>query len=846
MVSFFSCFVAILSLGLFHGTLSTPTLFPQSIYARDDPPPPADSAVCGKIIDMVNQGYAYFYASEVFECLTSVPFHAAVAIRFLTYLNETIQFQSTLAYLKNPPEGYQRPPVDLLGGLQTIQNNITAGYYRNQYAFEADVQHLLYSAHDAHLTLTAGAMAAFSFLAPFRISSVSTDGKELPKVYVTEDIIEGQKTGETPSAIKTINNKNVTDYLTEIATLNGFGNVEPHADWNQLFTTPTLDILGDESVFSGYVAFYQEKYLNVTFENGVSVDTFWVARYNNPYHTGPLTTGGDFYNYFVLNHLPASYNETTAFNAAYTPGESSQLINITTTNSWNNISSGAYPDPDLYQPGLAIIDKGVLSGYWLEDVDAAVLSIPTFDQTGYGIGNFSETVAYFLGNASDKNLSRAIIDLQQNTGGTVELVFSTFKRFFPDLDPEAQSRRRSHPLGNILGESYTSRFDNLTKDGANDIDTVANEWVITPRLNAATGQNFTSWAEYYSPVEENQDNFSVAERYNLSSVVFDRALFDSWIPWGYTDRFPEDGYRGAQTFAAENITLLTDGACSSACSLLVELFTQAGARTVVVGGRPSTGPMQAVGGNRGAAAYSADALDNAIAFIGQENDTAKALLPQLADNGYRDSGVYTTVLGVNLRDQVRPQDPVPLQFKYEAADCRIFYTLGNIYNMSRLWRDALSASYDDSLCVEGSTGHSNSTIPAPEALNLGKPTLNHGEGDGLAFTFELSGGLQDFEPPARADRITSCENGATCNNAGECRLVSGLPCSSGQLIETLLCVNDVPNKDFCQSGTIFEANAFITAKSVLDFNGKPQAIGTYTGFCLPITATPAWCRAFGV
>jgi C-terminal processing protease CtpA/Prc len=72
-----------------------------------------------------------------------------------------------------------------------------------------------------------------------------------------------------------------------------------------------------------------------------------------------------------------------------------------------------------------------------------VLCLVIFYQTGFAIGNFSRAVTDFI-NVTEAKLTRVIIDLQQNTGGTVELAFSTFKRFFPDSDPFAGSRRRTH------------------------------------------------------------------------------------------------------------------------------------------------------------------------------------------------------------------------------------------------------------------------------------------------------------------------------------------------------------------------------------------------------------------
>ena len=75
----------------------------------------------------------------MFQCLSSVPINEAVATRFLKYYNATLQFQSTLAFLKTPPQGYQQPPVDVIEVIADIQRNITSGAYKNQYSFEADI-----------------------------------------------------------------------------------------------------------------------------------------------------------------------------------------------------------------------------------------------------------------------------------------------------------------------------------------------------------------------------------------------------------------------------------------------------------------------------------------------------------------------------------------------------------------------------------------------------------------------------------------------------------------------------------------------------------------------------------
>jgi hypothetical protein len=131
------------------GGISGPTI--------DIPPPTAapNPTACGQIVNSDCNCFKHahlhpqqltflaivFNASLSYQCLTSVPFDPAVATRFLTYLFDTLQFQSTLAYLKNPPAGYKQPGVDLIQGIKTIQEWVnTPGKFPNQYAFEATLQ----------------------------------------------------------------------------------------------------------------------------------------------------------------------------------------------------------------------------------------------------------------------------------------------------------------------------------------------------------------------------------------------------------------------------------------------------------------------------------------------------------------------------------------------------------------------------------------------------------------------------------------------------------------------------------------------------------------------------------
>lgn len=322
-----------------------------------------------------------------------------------------------------------------------------------------------------------------------------------------DDILGSQQQGWKPSPIVAINGENTTAFLTKFAALNSVGTLEPHADWNELMTTPPLEIQGYLSVFAGAATFYPGDNLTFTLENGTNIDTFWLAIYNNPDPTGPLSTGGDFYNYFVLGLLPASYNASSMPSGLLTNDTTGGNTSLT---SWSDESSGAYPDnPDVVQLDLSIAGGGIVTGYFLHDISTGVLSIPSFDQSGWDVGNFSLTVQEFVNGATAAKLSKVVIDLQQNTGGNIELVFDIFKRFFLDVDPFAGSRRRSHELANVLGGATTGYWDSLSLDDAAYYNLAADEWVITDRLNADTGRNFTSWSEYFGPLTNHGDSFSL-------------------------------------------------------------------------------------------------------------------------------------------------------------------------------------------------------------------------------------------------------------------------------------------------------------------------------------------------
>ncbi|KAL4913714.1 hypothetical protein BDW62DRAFT_205276 [Aspergillus aurantiobrunneus] len=408
--------------------------------------------------------------------------------------------------------------------------------------------------------------------------SVSRDGIELPKVYITDDLFANETDGLdwTPSPIAIINDQDV-EYLTAFAALNSAGKLESHAEWNMLMQSGALDAQGYYEVFWG--------------ADGI---------YVSPGYTGPLPTGGDFYNFFVLGFYPASYLEALQASSQTTSGFSAVPSSVpssvpspseSATASETEVFDAAYPpNPDVMLSDSSYND-GLPQGYFVNDSSLAVITMPQYFSYSNNARAFTDTIRQFLIQSQEAGLKRVIIDLQQNKGG--QALFGNrilqagqlrmlHALFFPSIEPIAPSRRRAHPMADVLGSKLTEYWPRLrnTTRGYRSC-----EWVVANRLNAETGRRFASWDDYFfSAAAYEEDRYTKQEEYNLTDTAF--------IP--EAAGIQADNRASSQRYNADDMAILTDGLCSSACALFMELMhQQAGVRTVVVGGRPDSSPTQA-------------------------------------------------------------------------------------------------------------------------------------------------------------------------------------------------------------------------------------------------------------
>ena len=725
-----------------------PRVFPRQANSTGTP--------CYQIF---NSDYVLFLASDAYNCLITAPFNATVASGLLSYYKDLLQFQSTLAYLKDPPPSYQQPAIDVLASLDALEGQVQAGTFTTEYDFELALQTVIYAIHDAHVSLSAGILSIFTFGSPLRIVSVSSNGIELPKIYIPDDLIEAAQDNVTwiPSAVSRINGQDPTEYLTQFAATNAGGTIEPNADWNQLMSNPAGDVLNLLSEFEGSTIFYPGANISFVFENGTTYDNLpWLAGYSDNVDddTPALSSGQDLYDYFVLGIIPTdipaaassslSATASSTFAAAATSSTDSSSGDGPTVTPTPTPSASATPsswsyapfpsNPVVAQPNLGLDNGGVVTGYFLNDGVTAVLSIPSFEVTGEAVLSFSTTIGNFISQTKAAGLTRVIIDLQRNQGGSDLLAIDAFKQFFPSIDPFTGARLRANDFGNALGNTFTTYYNTQQINESFYQALSADIWVASVYLNAATGANFSSWPEFFGPHPDHGDTFTTIQRDNLSSIIFDENASDDSdtssgiVIYGYGNR----SATSPQPFAADQIILLSDSFCSSSCATFVELMHhQGGARTVVAGGRPELGPMQFASGSRGAQAYYNVDLDADIE-VAQILNASITPLPQ--DSSLID--FYINYAQINIKDSIRKGEDFPLHFGYEAADCRIFYTTWTVYNFENLWNYVIDAFFrNPELCVNGAANETDpvsgtdETGPSPRPSEIPTPTTSGGVAD---------------------------------------------------------------------------------------------------------------------
>ncbi|KAG4030352.1 hypothetical protein MFRU_012g00920 [Monilinia fructicola] len=628
-------------------------------------------------------------ASLALQCLGSVPLDVQRSSDFVDYIEPYWQFQSTLAYLKNPPADYPLPGADMLAGLAEIKENINLGHYENQWEFEKDLYALgNILPHDFHVNLPLPLMGVFSFSTlDGPLVSISSNGLEMPELYFKRDLDKQRnmtlsKTGNwTASPLLQINNQEANLYLEFLGQNTGVYQ-DNDANYNRIFySLPYLAFFGGSGSFTsgGYLYGFSTDSIRYTFANGTTV----IARTQ-------ASTGVNFTSIASGQDL---FDTVDLLKAESTTSSSS--VSDTQQNTQPKTAARSIKSLQGYANSIVIHPDGYTSGYFLHDTMTAVLVMQGFidphEDDGKGAVEQQRVIKEFLAECKKAKMEYLIVDVQANGGGDLFSGYDAFKQIFPSLVPFGASRYRATPLVNYMGTIFS---------GAGKYD-IRHDYLFQSQSELdGNGNPFQSWNEEDPNTSIYGDNFTAELRYNLSDLVTMSRSAGINVT-GYLS----NGDPPPAVFNASNIVMLMDGGCGSTCAIFAEMMkAQGGVRSVAVGGRPQPGPQQGVCGTKGAQVSTFNTIASHIKALpdAQLSYLQKGLrLPDYPAAKYIPNVTAEAPLGststlmsygrFNLRNNMHDGDGTftPLQFQYEAANCPV-------------WRGQP--------CVEGSAITDNNTI----------------------------------------------------------------------------------------------------------------------------------------
>ncbi|KAF2867968.1 hypothetical protein BDV95DRAFT_610396 [Massariosphaeria phaeospora] len=651
-------------------------------------------------------------ASLAYSCITSVPFNQSAALDLLASIVPYFRWQSNTVWLKDPPKEYAekvQPAVDIWGGLKEIKSKAESGSYDNEFDFGFELYTLLQSTHDGHFVFVPDVVGTvFNWARPVPLVSIS-NGKDLPKPFVYPDVLAEVlgNTTFTPSAITKINGEDALEYLEKVAQRGSLQDRD--ALYNNVFYQLAAVSLGPTGSGIGTFAgsgrgrwVYPGPETKLEFENGTSITYTNFARVLIPFDG--ISSGEYLYSkWFTESEL------------IETEAESAPAPSNSSTPTASSLPAPGYPPPVIRE------ENNLIGGYYLEKdySDVAVLSVPSFVGIEAQV-QFQQTAEKFLGAAKAAGKKKLIIDVSANGGGTILLGYDLYKLLFPrGVGHAAGDRFRAFESTDLLGHKFSKVAEGLPRELA---DPEQNETlynlqydVVSSIFNYQTDvdvndENFESWEDKFGPVKVKGDNFSSLIRWNLSDVETPLNSGGIFVHgYGKLTNY-------TQPFAAEDIVVVSDGYCASTCTIFSELMRQrAGVKYISLGGRAKPGITQAVGGVKGTNNFPWDSIQ----FLAQYTITNLSSTPKEAQ--YYNStelGEYWSKtpfvrqaigssINVNFRDGIRDGDETqtPLQFVYEAADCRILYTKEMTVDITAIWKAAADSTWGGkSHCIAGDLG----------------------------------------------------------------------------------------------------------------------------------------------
>ncbi|TDZ29030.1 Peptidase S41 family protein ustP [Colletotrichum spinosum] len=614
--------------------------------------------------------------SVAYECLRSIPVDVERDVALIKYLRPWLEFQSTIGILPDPPEEYLYPGVDIFGGFDNITRAVEGGEYDSQYDFALDLYRLInVKPREGHLGYTPVLGSLLDFDTPELFISISVDGLKTPKVYLHSDYTKSVRQDYEASEVTKFDDASIVDYLQQRSVDNS-RDQDPDAAYNEQLFTAALDNTGQTAGAGRYMHTTLSDESVIELANGTKLTMTNLARVNANF--SGITSGEDVHRRF---EVPDRY------------GEAEGSVNTTQTSF--SPSLDGLPDP------FVIHRDRYVTGYHPETPkldDTAVLVVSSFTsqvtdrRTGDDVTDFIRVHTHFVERSRRERRSKLVIDLQGNGGGYVASAMSMYAVLFPEGGDAAHMnmRLRAHAALDWVGTTAQS--------AGVDPQDLPYPFGYSGFLDENL-RNFSDWRDFYGPETiGGREYTNVVQPGEMRFAATGAPGFEIPEPW----------------FEPKDTVIVTDGHCASACAYVVGMMArELGVQTVALGGRPIEAPMQAIGGTKGGPVITLypyqliyPALEALAVPPGDVDVTPFAdPTPPLAGPSTESWAVNSA--NVYLDDDL---DGTPVQFRYEAANCKLFFTWETLTDFTKLWEAVVNVKWNGAKCVKGSTTNADGTM----------------------------------------------------------------------------------------------------------------------------------------
>lgn len=518
-------------------------------------------------------------------------------------------------------------------------------------------------------------------------------------------------TGGNASAITHINGEPAVDYLSNYVRQYA-GSQDFDAAYNSMFYQQSHFVsaktMGDFATGGGGSLIYHGANATLTFQNGTTISTENFAQLRGDWTS--ITDGPSFYAKFCTPVEPAKSDDTVTSPAV-------------------NGALPGYPQP------VVISSDGQVSGYYLQGEgyeNTAVLALLSFEPKS--LDEFQAKIADFLSKAQAAGKTKLVIDLQANGGGFVLLGYDLFRQLFPSIVQNGYSRWKESESFVQIARTYSEEIaaalaSNETASPATVTD-FQTSFPYQADLNITNGQ-FKTFEDKFAPGTYMNTNYTQIMRLDLENSGI----------YGYGDLAGKP-----QPFAAEDIVLLYDGYCASTCTLASEMLRiQGGVKSVTFGGRPTPGPMQGVGGVKGAQVLK---FSDIYRYVRRANSLTSDANRRKEFARFGDLVMKRTVAAaVNVRDQIlegNVESGLPAQYVYEAADCRMYWNAAMLNDVTHIWKSASDAAFNNAQCAHGGIARAPSQVHSGRSTSQAAQKLQSTEALAMADLrpISLNGGFK--------------------------------------------------------------------------------------------------------